>query len=147
MKNTQTILSHLTSLPHFKVLKRHECYQKYIKLLGAKFQKAIAFVYIKEKTLYVALTHPGFKMEINYNQTLLKEILVQFAKYVPECNTLKADKIIIFHSKYYPASPQEAPKSVPFYSELATGEFLLCVDDSEIKTRFEKIRDTIKRNQ
>ncbi|HIC78052.1 MAG TPA: hypothetical protein EYP02_02605, partial [Sulfurovum sp.] len=72
MKKAHTIISHISNLPEFKLLKKHYCYQKFISLLNPRFKKAIAFVYIRDETLFVALSHPGFKMELNYNKDLLK---------------------------------------------------------------------------
>ena len=72
MEKVSTILSHLSNIPQFRSLKQQYCYRKFINLLSAKYQKAIAFVYIKDETLFVAVTHPGFKMELNYNRDLLK---------------------------------------------------------------------------
>ena len=75
---------------------------------GAKWQKAVAFIYIKNDTLFVAVTHPGFKMELNYNRDLLKSILTQMASLDTECKMMKADKVVVFHSKYRSMVKEEA---------------------------------------
>ena len=75
MKKVSMILSHLSNQPQFRYLKQESCYKKYISLLGAKWQKAVAFIYIKNDTLFIAVTHPGFKMELNYNKDLLISLL------------------------------------------------------------------------
>ncbi len=101
MKKASMILSHLSSQPQFKSLKRQECYQKYINLLSPKWQKAVAFVYIKDKTLFIAVTHPGFKMELNYNRDLLKSLLTQLNRHDEACKMMLAEKVVVFHSKYH----------------------------------------------
>ena len=143
MKKANMILSHLSSLPQFKVLKRQECYQKYISLLSPKWQKAVAFVYVKDETLFIAVTHPGFKMELNYNRDLLKSLLIQLNTHDMHCKMLIATKVIIFHSKYY-AMPEEKTSylSVPHYQERAEGTFNT-PDDPSLKESFERIKAII----
>jgi hypothetical protein len=147
MKKAHSILSHLSSLPQFKVLKRQECYQKYINLLSPKWQKAIAFVYIKEETLFIAVTHPGFKMELNYNRDLLKSLLMQLNTHDTSCEMLIATKVVIFHSKYH-AMPEEKASyvSVPHYIEQADGAFNT-PEDEALKESFERIKALIQCKQ
>jgi len=141
------ILSHLSSQPQFKSLKKQECYKKFIRLLSAKWQKAVAFIYIKENTLFIAVTHPGFKMELNYNRDLLKSLLTQLSSLDNSCKMMQADKVVIFHSKYY-AMPQEKSKSstVPHYYERAQGAFET-PEDEKLKAVFERIKSLISCKQ
>ncbi len=134
------ILSHLSSQPQFRSLKRQECYQKFIDLLSPKWQKAVAFVYIKDETLFIAVTHPGFKMELNYNRDLLKTLLTEFTRHDEACKMMQAEKVVVFHSKYY-AMPQEKVSyvSVPHYHERAEGNFET-PSDRELKEKFERIK-------
>ncbi len=148
MKKVHTILSHLTSQPQFRFLKQQECYQKYIKLLGNKYKKIIAFVYIKNETLFVAVTHPGFKMELNYNRDLLKSLLTQLTLHDKECEMMKADKVIVFHSKYHPvAKSEDVITTVPYYSERASSNFTIKTEDEALKEKFEEIKKVIECNQ
>ena len=140
MKKAVTILSHLSSQPQFKFLKRQGCYEKYIKLLSNKWQKAIAFVYIKNETLFIAVTHPGFKMELHYNRDLLKSLLIQLNRHDKSCKNMKAEKVIIFHTKYA-TMPEEKPSqsTVPYYEERARGTFDTG-KESKLKDTFESIK-------
>jgi hypothetical protein len=145
MKKVSAILSHLTDQPQFKYLKQQHCYKKYISLLGTKWQKAIAFVYIKNDTLFVAVTHPGFKMELNYNRDLLKSVLTQLTTHDLECEMLKAQKVVVFHSKYHTIEKNEGDiTTVPYYNELASSYFDIKSEDEELKAKFEKIKEHIK---
>ena len=143
MKNASMILSHLSSQPQFRSLKRQECYQKYIKLLSPKWQKAVAFVYIKDETLFIAVTHPGFKMELNYNRDLLKSLLTQLSTHTEACKMMQAEKVVVFHSKYH-AMPEEksSNETVPHYEERAQGNFDTPADEA-LKERFERIKGII----
>ena len=148
MKNVYTILSHLSQQPQFKYLKRHECYRKYIKLLGEKYQRAIAFVYVKNDTLYIAVTHPGFKMELNYNKEVLKEVLTQFISIEKNCDMLQASNVVIFHSKYHKLPTEAADNlTVPHYQELAEGDFEVQTTDPQLQEKFEKIKKIIEKNR
>ena len=148
MKKASLILSQLGNLPQFKLLKQQECYKKYISLLSKKWQQAIAFVYIKERTLFIVVKHPGFKMELNYNRDLLKSLLTQLGRHDQACSTLKADKVTIFHSKYRSVVQKEDRfDTVPHYHELASEEFALLSSDQEITKRFEAIKTAIEHNR
>jgi len=139
------ILSHLTDQPQFKSLKQHSCYKKFLSLLGAKWQKAIAFVYIQNNTLFVAVTHPGFKMELNYNKDILKSVLTQLSSFDKACTTLHAEKIVIFHSKYRSIVQNEAETStVPYYHELASSDFPIKSQDEGLRAKFEETKTYIR---
>ena len=150
MKKASVILSHLRDQPQFKYLKQEGCYQKYISLLGAKWQKAVAFIYIKNDTLFVAVTHPGFKMELNYNRDLLKSLLTQMAAIDPACETMKAEiakvtKVAVFHSKYRSVEKEEGPEStVPYYSELSSADFETEGLSEALKAKFEETKTYIR---
>jgi len=145
MKKASTILSHLSSQPQFRFLKQQVCYKKYISLLGAKYQKAIAFIYIKDDTLFIAVTHPGFKMELNYNKDLLTNVLTQLNKHDKTCDMMQAEKIVVFHSKYHPIKIKNPEIStVPYYSELASCDFPIECKDEALLEKFEDIKKCIE---
>ncbi len=144
MKQANTIISHIQSLPQFKLLKSHYCYQKFISVLNPRFQKAIAFVYIKDETLFVALSHPGFKMEMNYQKELLLNLLDILTKQDKKCQHIKAKKVILFNSKHISIiKEQKIESTVPHYQEMALGEFTIESEDKELIEAFEAIRESI----
>ncbi|NEW59917.1 hypothetical protein GSY74_01360 [Sulfurovum sp. bin170] len=145
MKKANSILSHILHLPQFKTLKSHYCYQKFISLLNPRFQKAIAFVYVRQDTLFVALSHPGFKMELNYNKDLLKNLLTMLAKHDEKCKSLKVSKVVLFNSKHNSIiREKKIEDTVPHYEEMAWGEFTIESEDKELREAFEKIRESIE---
>lgn len=145
MKPTSTILSHIHSLPQFKLLKRHYCYQKFIGLLNPRFQKAIAFVYVRDNTLYVALSHPGFKMELNYNKDILKSILTLLSQQDEKCVNMSVSKVILFNSKHLSIINEKKPQmTIPHYQEKATGDFSIESKDKALIEAFQKIKNSIK---
>ncbi len=146
MKQVHTILSHIQNLPQFKLLKSHYCYQKFISLLSPKFKRAIAFVYVRDETLYVALSHPGFKMELNYNKDLLKSLLSLLAQEDKKCQSMTASKVVLFNSKNHKFVQEDfIYKSVPHYKEMALGTFTIESEDKELLQAFEHIRQSIEK--
>ncbi|MCK5853665.1 MAG: hypothetical protein KAG56_00500 [Sulfurovaceae bacterium] len=147
MKQASAIISHIRNLPEFKLLKKHYCYQKFISLLSPRFQKAIAFVYIKNETLFVALSHPGFKMELNYNKNSLKEVLSMLANMDEKCKNMRASKVILFNSKHISIiKEKKIVSTVPYYQEMAWGEFNIESEDEELIEAFNKIKISIDKN-
>lgn len=147
MKNASSILSHISYQPQFKSLRKHICYRKFIQLLQPKFQKAIAFVYIKNSTLFVALSHPGYKMELNYNRDLLKSILNMMSEHDKECADISVSNVVVFNSKYYNKVEENSTPTDPKYSELSTANFDIHSEDQDIIDRFNSIRDQIIKNR
>ena len=146
MKNANTILSHIRSLPQFKLLKKQYCYQKFIASLAPRFKKAIAFVYVRDKTLFIALSHPGFKAELHYNKDSLKDVLNMLAYLDKKCQTLKASKVVLFNSKHLSIIKKEKIKSmVPYYKEHSLGTFKIESEDKEMIEAFENIRSSIEK--
>ncbi len=144
MKQANTILSHIQSLPQFKLLKIHYCYKKFISLLSPRFQKAIAFVYIRNETLFVALSHPGFKMEMNYNKNLLRNILFVLSQNDSRCQNISAKQVIFFNTKNYHFTQKNSQSTtIPYYPEIAQGDFYIKSDDQDLIEAFEKIRQSI----
>ena len=87
-------------------------------------------------------------MELNYNRDLLKSVLTQLSRLDENCSMLKAEKIVIFHSKYYPiAKKDENDGTVPYYNELATADFEIETEDEALKKKFEKEKKVITCNQ
>jgi hypothetical protein len=145
MENAKSILLHILHLPQFKTLKSHYCYQKFISSLNPRFQKAIAFVYVRQDTLFVALAHHGFKMELNYSKDLFKSILMILAQEDKKCKHIHASRVVFFNSiEHNILKPKREEESVPYYEEMSLGEFTVHSDDEELKSAFEKIRDSIE---
>ena len=147
MENVRSILSHLSFQPQFRSLRQHRCYRKFIQLLPPKFQQAIAFVYSKQETLFLALSHPGYKMELNYNRDLLKSVLTMLKEHDENCREIHAEKIVIFNSKYATPAPDTRQPTDPKYSELSKADFVIHTDDQVLREKFEAIKKSILKNR
>ncbi len=148
MKRVNEILKS-SHQPYLKNVVKYRCFNKILMLLPPRFQKAIAFFYIKNNILFGALKHPGFKIELNYNKDLVKALLKEIAKIDSNCKELfeKVKKIEFFISKMYiPKNTFLNKKTIPFYKELSKGEFEIKVKDKELAKVFEKIKKAIKSN-
>ncbi len=147
MKTAKSIILELgngTFAYHFG---RHECYEKYIQMLPMRFRSAIGFVYVKDRVLYLALRHPGYKMEMDLNKKTLLEVLNILAGNQDECREIAADKIVLFNSKYStPKLIDKESDTVPRYNELASGKFDISMHDKKLQEQFEKLKLNIQKN-
>ncbi len=149
MKKANEILNTIKSKPYFKSVHKYSCFNKLIYLLPPRFQKAIAFFYIKNNTLFGGLSHPGYKMELNYNKDLVKALLKDIINFDVECKSVFKDvnNVEFFVSKYHTPAPIIKSNTIPKYKELAKGEFKLNIEDSEILNIFKKIKEDIVNNR
>ncbi|WP_457602325.1 DciA family protein [Nitratifractor sp.] len=146
MKKSAAILEHLVDQSQFKPLRQHRCYRLFLDLLPPRFRQAIAFVTIKNRRLLVGLRHPGYKMELNYNQELLKSLLSTLREHRAECAFMEAESVVLFASKYHPFT-EKTFDTVPHYQELAVGEFEVLPSDERLRESFESIRRLIRQNR
>lgn len=75
MKNASEILTHLKYYPEFKKINTNITIERLINALPLKMKKGVKFGYIKNQTLFFVLTHPVYKMEFEYNKSLIKSLL------------------------------------------------------------------------
>ena len=147
MKTPQTILDTLIGQAPFRSLGRHRCYRRFLAMLPPRFREAIGFVYVRDNTLHVALRHPGYKMELNYNKELLKSLLTTLIQVNPSCEKLRADKVVLFNSRYVTHKPLGGdPATVPYYHELSEGTFEDHSSDPDLHQQFQRLRDAIQLN-
>ena len=147
MKTARTLLASITSLHTFRPLSRHRCYRAFLEMLPARFRQGIAFVTVKNRRLMVALSHPGLKMELNYNRELLKGILSKLTAHREECRFMEADEVVVFLSRYHRPKDTAREPTVPRYTELAEGNFTAETENGELRETLERIRKAIHRNR
>lgn len=148
MKTPETILNTLTGAPQFRTLRQHQCYRRFLAALPPRFQEAIGFVYLRERTLHIALRHPGYKMELSYQTSLFLTMLETLASTDEACSHLKADTVVLFNSTFT-TRPTEAAylPSVPHYYELSEGTFEDHSSDPDLHAQFERTRQLIRANR
>jgi len=148
MKTPETILNTLTGAPQFRTLAQHQCYRRFLAALPPRFQEAIGFVYLRDRVLHIALRHPGYKMELQYQTSLFLTMLETLASTDEACRHLQADKVVIFNSKFTtrPAEAAYLP-SVPHYDELSKGTFEDHSSDPDLHAQFERTRQLIRANR
>ena len=122
MKRANEILKTIKSRPYFTSIQKYSCFNKLSQLLPPRFAKAIAFFYIKNNTLFGALSHPGYKMELNYNKDLVKGLLKELITLDIDCKKVfeNVQKIEFFVSKFHTPAPIKYEDTEPFYRELAS---------------------------
>ena len=142
------IIETITQKRQYRPLSAYGCYGKFMHSLPPSLKRAISFLFIKDKALFLALSHPGYKMELNYNKDVIKSLLKLFVDINPQCEFMNVSKIVVFESKYSIANTQEKLEdTIPRYVELANGDFEINIKDSELREYFEKIKQDIINNK
>jgi hypothetical protein len=151
MKTSSSIITFISSQPQFRLLATHICYGKFLALLPPRFRSSIAYIFFKDSTLYFAITHPGMKMELNYNLDLFKSILAIIDREDSSCSFPKIDKLMTFIPKYNQQikldNQKETETTVPYYSEKSTADFDAHSLDEELQQAYENIKKAILCNQ
>ena len=145
MKTSKEIISHLINKPQNSQIIKKACIDKLISLLPPHLADAVMFTYIKNRTLFFVLNHPGLKMEFNYKHNLIKSLLNKLKDIDLKCKIIEIDEVKSFVSnKITPKTHQ-----IPFfrYKERADGEFTNFASSKELNEIFEKIKLQIKKNQ
>ncbi len=148
MKKSTEIISHLKNRSFHSKLNQIECLNKLISLLPPRLGKAVSFVYIKNKTLFFALNHPGYKMEFNYNVNLIKELLKKLKKLDLNCKDIEVNEIKTFVSNMAELKQNRTMenKSKIIYQEKATGNFDIKTKNQKFIELFKNIQNSIKKN-
>lgn len=136
MKNASEILTHLKYYPEFKKINTNITIEKLINALPLKLKKGIKFGYIKNQTLFFVLTHPVYKMEFEYNKSLIKSLLKKAN--IANVNDIKFFVTNVIERKEIPNEEKD------FYKERAHGIFENFCKDEELRRKFEEIRKIIK---
>ncbi len=144
MKTAKDIISHITRKPQNSQIIKTECIDKLISCLPPHLANAVMFTYIKNRTLFFVLNHPGLKMEFNYKHNLIKSLLNKIKDIDLKCQIIEVDTINSFVSNKIPTP--KADKKVLTYKERSSGEFTNLATSDELKELFEKIKSTIKNN-
>ncbi len=149
MKKANDILNGVISRPNFKSIHKYSCLNKLLALLPARYQKAIAFFYIRNNTLFGGLSHPGYKMELNYNKDLVKSLLKEISLVEQSCSALfeQIENVEFFVSKFHTKPPTIRANNDPKYKELAKGEFEILTSHQELHSIFQRIREDIIKNR
>jgi len=143
MKTIETILEHIISKPEFKPLQKHICYRNFTKILTPRIRKGIEFIYLRDDTLFIAISHPAHKFHIDSNIDSLKSILKQFVKYQNQCSWMEVTQIKTFITKLMIKEKRVRKQSDPKYTEPSRASFNIFTEDDEIRRGFEEIRKSI----
>ncbi|AII15124.1 hypothetical protein CIG1485E_1291 [Campylobacter iguaniorum] len=145
MKSSE-IINHILENPLYKNLKSSKECKDFLNLLGKNRVNLIKFAYIKEATLFIAVSHPLALQELKNDNIIsqIKTLLKSYINFNPKtslkpCNDVKffVTKIV----KFKKASP--TPSKIMI--EKSNGEFVNLAQNSEIYTLFENLRIAIKK--
>ena len=130
------ILSHLKNNPEFRKINTQETIQRFINILPLKLKKGIKFAYVKRQILYFVLTHPVYKMEFEYNKSLINTLLkkAQIAN-VEELNFFVTNKI---------ERKVKKEEKNDHFDERSYGIFENPIKNQKLHNKVEEIRKIIK---
>ncbi|RXK14061.1 hypothetical protein CP965_01015 [Halarcobacter mediterraneus] len=136
MKKINEILSHLKNNPEFRKINTQKTIQNFIDLLPVNLKKGIKFAYIKADTLYFVLTHPVYKMEFEYNKSLINTLLKKYP-------ILQVEQL-----KFFVTNKREKKEKIninsPIYKERSYGIFSNHLTNEKFHDKIEEIRKIIK---
>lgn len=141
MKSVKYILPHL--FPNNDKIIQHRCFNKLISLFPKNIREHTLFCYKKDMTLFLVFDHPGIKMEFNYNQKVINEILNLAKKKSDECKNIEINSIKAIVSNRQEKKFEKKEKSLNKYKEISSGNFKNFAANSEIKDMIEIIRKKI----
>jgi len=137
MKKMNEILCHLKNNPEFRKINTQETIQRFIELLPLKLKKGIKFAYTKKQILYFVLTHPVYKMEFEYNKSLINSLLKKAA-------IANVDELKFFVTNKIEKKEQKKEQKFEYYKERSYGIFSNTIKDERLYERVEEIRKIIK---
>ncbi len=141
MKKMNEILCHLKNNPEFRKINTQETIQKFIELLPMKLKKGIKFAYVKRQILYFVLTHPVYKMEFEYNKSLINALL-------KKANIANVEEVKFFVTNKIEKKKKDKDKinQEDSFKERSYGIFQNNVKNEELHEKMEEIRNIIKKS-
>ncbi|HIP55043.1 MAG TPA: hypothetical protein EYH11_06185 [Sulfurimonas autotrophica] len=146
MKSSSDILNSLQNRPQFSKLSQYKCINKIRSAFSIPLQKMIKFAYIKNKTLFFVLNHPGAKQEFDNNIQSIKSALKFHTPTECENETITDIKAFVTHKPTFYANKTvlQTPKEIASYKERATGNFNIPVQDEKLYALIRSIQTIIK---
>ena len=136
MKNVSEILSHLKNNPEFRRINTQSIITKFIDLLPDKLKKGIKFAYVKREILFFVLSHPVYKMEFEYNKSLINDLLRQ-------ANIANIQELRFFVTNKIERKEKKIEVSYTF-KERSYGIFDNPIKNKKLHQKVEDIRKIIK---
>ncbi|TLP37610.1 DUF721 domain-containing protein [Arcobacter arenosus] len=136
MKKVNEILSHLKNNPEFRKINTQATIIKFIELLPDKLKKGVKFAYVKREILFFVLSHPVYKMEFEYNKSLINDLLKQ-------ANIANVQELRFFVTNKIEKKKKEEVIPMTF-KERSFGIFENKITNEKLHAKVEEIRKLIK---
>ncbi len=144
MKNVAEIISHMSNTPILSKLKRGRSFKTFISILPKRFQEHILFTYERNSVLFLALDHQGILMELNYNSSLIKDLLIMAKSHDESLKSVNEVRWFV-SNKIYKKDTSDS-STTPRYTEKSDATFEVKSSDADFLEKIEKIKEAIKRN-
>ena len=130
------ILSHLKNNPEFRKINTQATILKFIDLFPEKLKKGIKFAYVRNEILYFVLSHPVYKMEFEYNKSLINDLLKQ-------ANIANIQELKFFVTNKID-KPSKKRTIIHTFKERSYGIFDNPIKNEKLHKQVEQIRNIIK---
>lgn len=156
MKSTKDIISHIRKDPLFASMSDRV---EFMRLLPINWRRIIAFIYVREGDLMIALKHPLGLQELKRDSNIkfIKELLSLFVRSYPECEFSAVKEIKFFVADKFAKRLRKANGALNLSNfaapiaarslERSRGKFKNVVKDPQIYRAFEEIRGLILANR
>lgn len=144
MKSVKEIITHMSNTPSFGKLKKFSETKEFISLLGRAKNSIINYTFCKDETIYIAVSHPAFKQELNSDSSInqIKNLLKKYCQINKDSTLSDVKNIQIIIKK-----PKEENKIIKIkkdYSHLSRGEFKNLATSKKLHEIFEEIKEELK---
>lgn len=148
MKSTEDIITEIQKSPLYDKIRD---LRNFLEMLNPTHRQVIAFIYIKDGTLFIACKHNLGLQELkrDSNINLIKELLKTYIKLKPLSNLKEVRDIKFFVASRYMKKIKQRDDMIkkalmtkPYY-ELSNGKFKNNIKNQKIHAIFEEIRELI----
>lgn len=151
MRSFKEIIIHYQNSPKVKLEKELVKFRQFLGIkLGSFKSQMMAFIYIKDKILFIGLNNPNAKFEFRRDDIIneIKISLTFFKKYQPDSLIPDIEDVKFFYASKFVqrielSQMQKIKNFRPTIQEKSFGKFKNSVSDPEIWTIFEEIRQII----
>lgn len=151
MRSFKEIIIHYQNSPKVKLEKELVKFRQFLGIkLGSFKSQMMAFIYIKDKILFIGLNNPNAKFEFRRDDIIneIKISLTFFKKYQPDSLIPDIEDVKFFYASKFVqriefSQMQKIKNFRPTIQEKSFGKFKNSVSDSEIWAIFEEIRQII----
>jgi len=153
MKNAQDILTSIQYKPQFKKILHYKCIDKLMATILPAIRRSVKHGYIHKDILYITITAALNKYDkdniIKTIKTVLNSKMILQSERFVACNEINIEDVILYvdHKPKREHSVHTTDTHDVKYTERATGEIEITIEDEKLHALAKSIQEIIKREQ